>query len=141
MTIQRDVGTPVSYGHMHSLKLFSVTMNAFLACQTTLLKVVEDWKQKHILIILKLKAYLLSEIACSLMLDYLFSRSQRVKSWNITSEWQEIIKGVSQDSIFWPLIFNFFINDIFTQTSTLINYADDNTLSFQHKTLKLSKIL
>ena len=48
-------------------------------------------------------------------------------------------KGVPQGSILGPLIFNIIINDIFhvIKQGTMYNYADDNTLSFIHKSLNI----
>jgi hypothetical protein len=44
---------------------------------------------------------------------------------------QDIYKGVPQGSILGPVLFNIILNDIFhfTTSSTLYNYADDNTLA------------
>jgi hypothetical protein len=49
------------------------------------------------------------------------------------SEWEDIYKGDPQGSILGTVLFNIFINDIFyfIQESSLCNYADDNTLSYE----------
>ena len=51
------------------------------------------------------------------------------------SKWQRILTGVPQGSIFGPLFFNILINDLFLflETTTLCNYADDNTMYFWDK--------
>ena len=120
-------------------------------CQTTLLRLIEDWKEAmekshyvaavlmdlskafdcfpHDVLLCKLSAYGLSSGAVNLMASYLSNRKQRIKIGNIFSSWTEIHKG----SILGPLLFNvFMINDIFYSIvrGTLYNYADDNTLSF-----------
>jgi retron-type reverse transcriptase len=122
-------------------------------CNTALLKVIEDWKKAvdnnlyvaavlmdlskafdclpHDLLLLKLKAYSLSENALNLIDDYLSNRKQYVKVSTYFSTWQNIYKGFPQESILGPVLFNVFLNDIFNfvKENKLYNYADDNTLS------------
>jgi retron-type reverse transcriptase len=88
---------------------------------TALLKVIEDWKKAvdnnvyvaavlmdlskafdslpHDLLLLKLKAYCLSENALNRIDDYLSNRKQCVKVGTYFSTWQHMFKGVPQGSI------------------------------------------
>ena len=123
-------------------------------CQTTLIRLLEDWKcafdinayvaailidlskasdcLPHNVLLCKLSSYGLTENATKLMESYLSDRTQQIKIGNVVSSWAEIQKGVPQGSILGPHLFNDFINDIFyfIKNYTLYNYADDNTLSF-----------
>ena len=135
-------------------------------CQTTLLRLLEDWKYAldqnlhvaailmdlskafdclpHDILLCKLSAYGLSQNSVKLLGNYLTDRSQQVKLKGVVSSWAGIRKGVPQGSILGPLLFNAFINDIFyfIKEGTLYNYADDNTLSFCHENFdKLVSVL
>ena len=150
--------------HDQLTEFFNNVFSPFLAafkkgfgCQTTLLRLIEDWKTAldqhksvaailmdlskafdclpHELLLAKFKAYgLTGGGAIELLGSYLRDRQQRIKIGPHTSAWEDLIKGVPQGSILGPLMFNVFINDIFyfIQDSTLYNYADDNTLSYTH---------
>ena len=140
------------------------SFNPFLAafrkgfgCQSTLLRLLEDWRKAldnheciaailmdmskafdclpHRLLMAKLKAYGLSEEAVKLLDSYLNDRSQQIKLGPYSSSREKLFKGVPQGSILGPLLFNVFYKLHFIVQSNLYNYADDNTLSFIHKDL------
>ena len=59
------------------------------------------------------------KIELSLILDYLSRRKQRTKIGSSYSFWYDIIRGVPKGLILGPLIFNIFINDLFSLSHCL----------------------
>ena len=84
----------------------------------------------HSLLLTKLSAYGFDNNSLSFVRSYLTNRIQRCKIENHFSNWREITTGVPQRSNLRRLLFNIFINDIFlfVESSSISNYADDNTL-------------
>ena len=70
--------------------------------------------------------------------SYLKDRKQCVEINNKQSEFDTVISGVPQGSIFGPILFNTFFNDflVFIPKASVHNFADDNALCSFAKTLK-----
>ena len=121
-------------------------------CQTTLLRLLEDWKKAldnneylaaiimdlskafdclpHDILLSKLSAYGLTENSIKLLYSYLSDRKQQIKIGNIISRWEKVQKGVHQGSILDPYFLKFlfmiflilFINLICIIMLTTIRY-------------------
>ena len=93
------------------------------------------------LLLAKLVVYRFSRTSLNLLQNYFCNRQQRIPINGSFSDWTEVIRGVSQDSILIPHLFNVFLNYIFmfTLKCNLCNNADVNTLYSAEKRSKPDK--
>ena len=91
----------------------------------------------HELLIAKLEAYGFDHESLTYIYSYLSNRKQRTKINGYFGTWTDINYGVPQGSIFGPLLFNIYFNDIFwfIPDSDMANFADDNTPYAIEKTI------
>ena len=85
----------------------------------------------HDLLIAKFYAYGLSEEATTIFCSYLERRGKRVKIDDILVSLQVLISGVPKWSIFGPILFNIFLNDLLEviKNSDIYYFADINTIA------------
>lgn len=122
------------------------------SCEATLLRIIEEFRYAldkrelasiigidlskafdslpHDLLLAKLKSYGLSGNSCSLIRNYLSDRHQRVKIGDTCSAWSSLSRGIPQGSVFGPLLFNIFFNDLFLikLDCKISAYANDTQL-------------
>lgn len=122
------------------------------SCQTTLLRLVEDWKSavdrkelvyilstdlskafdslSHSLIVKKLEAYGIGQNSLNLLRSYFDNRLNRVKIKGVTSDWKRMVLGCPQGSSFGSLLWNLFQNDMsfHINNANWSMYADDHQM-------------
>ena len=149
---ERTLATQLGEFYSAILSDFISSYRKFYSCETALLRLTEDWRRmrdrgelvavvsmdlskafdviQHDLLIAKLKAYGIGEGSCALLKDYLSGRQQRVKIGDTFSNWADTRRGVPQGSVFRPIFFNIFINDLFCHIkyAKLNAYADDHQI-------------
>ena len=88
----------------------------------------------HEILLQKLKAIKFSESTIKWFKSYLSERIFLVNIENKLSDFGEISCGVPQGSILGPLLFLIYVNDVpQAVSSTLLLYADDSCILYQHK--------
>ena len=115
--------------------------------QYALLSLIEKWKKtldnkgytgailidlskafdtiNHELLIAKLYAYGFSKDSLKIISSYMSDRWQRTKIDKSFSSWSALLKEVPQGSVFGPILFNIYLNDMFYFLNCIIcNFAD-----------------
>lgn len=89
----------------------------------------------HEILLLKFKKLNPSKATLSLLSTYFFNRIQYTIVNGVESSPLRILTGVPQGSVFGPIAFNFFINDMFNLElfGKLIMYADDSVLIYKSR--------
>ena len=128
--------------------------------QQALLALIEKWKKilddkgygsavlmdlskafdtlNHGLLIAKLSAYGFEHDALKIIYSYLTNRLHRTKLNSAFSSWEELTQGVPQGSVFGPLLFDIYLNDLFylSECTKVCNFADDTTFYACDKDLR-----
>ena len=122
------------------------------SCETTLLMLIEDWKQaihnkqlvsvlskdiskpfdslSHSLMVKKLEAYGFDGWSLNLMQSFFDNRWNRVKMCDTTSDWTKIKRGSPQGLLFNPLLGNIYQSNMsaHVKDANLTMYTDDHQL-------------
>ena len=129
------------------------------SCESTLVRLVEDWKQAidtgktagvlstdmskafdtmhPTLLLAKLQTYGFSNESLTLMRSFFMDRKGRTKLGAVVSDWKPINMGCPQGSNLGPLLWNIYQNDLvyLDRSSGLSMYSDDHQLYYAHSNI------
>ena len=129
---QNQFGFRKKFSTQDALLFFTETLRKKIDSQKIVHAVFLDLSKafdsiSHNLLMKKLSALNFSESALKLMGDFLNQRTQKVKVNGKQSDWIELARGVAQDTVLGPLMFNLYVNDLnecIDSNSRLVQYAD-----------------
>ena len=92
------------------------------SCETTLVRLVEDWKRSLD------NNHTVGVLFTDMSKAYFTNRKNRVRLSNTCNEWKAVKRGCPQGSSLGPVLWNFYQNDLFYENirSQLNAYADDD---------------
>jgi len=86
-------------------------------------------KVPHHRLVLKLEAHEINGNVLRWIANWLSGRKQRVVLGGQVSDWREVLSGVPQGSVFGPILFVLYINDIDDSLSSkILKFTDDTKL-------------
>ena len=135
-------GYSTQYALAHLLRYWQHTLDNSKIVGTVLMDLSKAYDcLPHSFLIAKLAAYGFDLNSLELISSYLSNRYQRVKINSKFSNYLKVPQGVPQGSILGPLLFNFFINDLFNciEISEVCNFADDTTIYTEGNNLEIAK--
>lgn len=138
---------------------FMLAYRKLYSCETTLVRLVEDWKQAidtgktegvlstdmskafdtmhPTLLLAKWQAYGFSKESLTLLCSFFTDRKGGAKLGAVISDWKPINMGCHQGSNFGPLSWNIYQNDLvyLDRSVSLSMYADDHQLYYAHSNI------
>ena len=90
-------------------------------------------KVPHQRLILKLKSHGIGISIINWIEHWLSGRRQRVLADGEVSNWKQVLSGVPQGCVLWPVSFLIYINDLEGVTSKILKFADDTKLFRKNK--------
>ena len=89
-------------------------------------------KVPHTRLLVKMKAYGLSEKMCTWVQDFLSDRKQCVQVNGMKSQWHKVTSGIPHSSVLGPVLFVIYINDLpECVKSAVFLFADDTNFCLE----------